>query len=95
MLIADDTHVLGHPEEVIAAIKTIRTFYSRIGLTLAATTASKNVLFGLGLQYTDCQHRLAVEAQLHSLPLTAGLEVGGTPVGHYNFVTESMNKCAD
>ena len=33
MLIADDTHVLGHPEEVIVAIKSIRTLYSRIGLT--------------------------------------------------------------
>jgi hypothetical protein len=58
MLIADDTHVLGHHEEVIAAIKTI-------GLTLAATTASKNVIFGLGLQYTEAQRRLAVETQLH------------------------------
>ena len=36
MLIADDTHVLGHPKEVIAVIKTTRTLYSRIGLTLAA-----------------------------------------------------------
>jgi hypothetical protein len=66
MLIADDTHVLGHPEEVIVAIKSIRTLYSRIGLT-----------------------------QLRYLPSTAGLEVGGTPVGHYDFVTESANKCVD
>ena len=95
MLIADDTHVLGHPEEVIAAIKTTRTLYSRIGLTLAATTASKNVLFGLGTQYTAAQRQLAAEACLHWLPSTAGLEVGGTPVGHHNFVTESVNKCVD
>ena len=43
LLIADDTHVLGTPEEVIAAIMTIRDLYAEIGLSLAATTASKNV----------------------------------------------------
>ena len=43
MLIADDTHVLGHPEEVIAAIKTTRTGYpplqvSKLAVLLLVTT---------------------------------------------------------
>jgi len=95
LLIADDTHVLGHPEEVIEAIVTIRGMYSRIGLSLATTTASKNVLFGLGEQYTDAQRAFADTAQLHWLPSTRGLEVGGTPVGAYNFMTECINERVD
>jgi len=47
-LIADDTHVVGPPADVIAAIITIRRLYSNIGLSLTATTDSKNVLYGLG-----------------------------------------------
>ncbi len=41
LLIADDTHVLGTPEEGIDAIMTIQDLYAEIGLSLAATTASK------------------------------------------------------
>ena len=95
LLIADDTHVLGRPEEVVDAIVTIRRLYSRIGLSLAATTASKNVLFSLGEQHTEAQRALADAAQLHWLPSTRGLEVGGTPVGTYSFMTEFVNKRVD
>ena len=48
LLIADDTHVVGKPEDVIAAILTIRARNAEIGLVLAATTHSKNVIYGLG-----------------------------------------------
>ena len=51
LLIADDTHVFGTPEEVIATIMTIRDLYAEIGLSLATTTASKNVIYGLGRHY--------------------------------------------
>ena len=51
LLIADDTHVLGTPEQVSDAIMTIRDLYAEIGLSLAATTAS-NVIYGLGQHYT-------------------------------------------
>jgi len=48
LLISDDTHVL-------AVIHTIRQQYADIGLSLAATTSSKNVLFGLGHKCTAAQ----------------------------------------
>ena len=80
LLIADDTHVVGKPEDVIAAILTIRALYAEIGLVLAATTASKNVIYGLGT-YTAAQHRLAFDADLHWIPSSLGLQVGGTPIG--------------
>ena len=41
LLIADDTHVVGPPEAVIAAILDIRERYAAIGLPLASTTSSK------------------------------------------------------
>ena len=86
-LIADDTHVLGQPEDVIAAIHTIRQQYADIGLSLAATTSSKNVLFGLGHNYSAAKYMLATEAGLHWLPADQRLEVGGTPVGSYSCMT--------
>jgi len=95
LLIADDTHVLGQPEDVIAAIHTIRQQYADIGLSLAATTSSKNVIFGLGRDYSAAQYMLATEAGLHWLPADHGLEIGGTPVGSYSFMTEFVNKTTD
>jgi hypothetical protein len=53
LLIADDTHVVGPPKAVIAAILDIRDRYAAIGLSLASTSSSKNVLYGLGKVYTD------------------------------------------
>ena len=47
LLIADDTHVVGPPEAVIAILD-IRERYAAVGLSLAPTTSSKNVLYGLG-----------------------------------------------
>ena len=38
LLITDDTHVVGPPEAVIAAILDIRERYAAIGLSLAPTT---------------------------------------------------------
>jgi len=46
--IADDNHVVGKPEHVVPAILTIRHLYSQIGLSLAATTQHKNVIYGTG-----------------------------------------------
>ena len=46
-LIADDTHVVSKPEDVVPAILTIRHLYSQIGLSLAATTEHKNVIYGV------------------------------------------------
>jgi len=72
LLIADDTHVVGKPEDVIAAILTIRELYAEIGLALAATTASKNVIYVLGTNYTAAQHRLAFDADLIVARLASG-----------------------
>jgi hypothetical protein len=36
----------------LEAMMTIRDLYAEIGLSLAATTASKNVIYGLGQHYT-------------------------------------------
>ena len=57
LLIADDSHVVGKPEDVIAAILTIRARYAEIGLVLAATTHSKNVIYGLGTNYSTEQQQ--------------------------------------
>jgi len=72
LLIADDTHVVGKPEDVIAAILTIRELYAEIGLALAAKTASKNVIYVLGTNYTAAQHRLAFDADLIVARLASG-----------------------
>ena len=95
LLIADDTHVLGTPEEVIAAIMTIRELYAEIGLSLAATTASKNVIYGLGRHYTPAQYHLAQESDLHWIPRTSGLQIGGTPVGSFEYMVDSVNRTVD
>ena len=62
---------------------------------MAATTSSKNVLFGLGHNYTAAQYRLAIDAALHWIPADQGLEIGGTPVGSYAFMTNFVNKTGD
>jgi len=95
LLIADDTHVVGKPEDVIAAILTIRDLYSAIGLALAATTPSKNVIYGLGSNYTAAQRLMAFEADLHWIPSSLGLIVGGTPIGSSAYMIEMVNKTVD
>ena len=80
LLFADNTHVVGPPEAVIAAILDIRERYAAIGLSLAPTTSSKNVLYGLGNEYTDQQLASATAAGLHWLPPTQGLEIGGSTI---------------
>ena len=92
LLIADDTHVLGTPED---AIITIRDLYAEIGLSLAATTASKNVIYGLGQYYTPAQYQLAQVSDLHWTPCNLGLQIGGTPVGSFDYMVESVNKTVD
>ena len=54
-LIADDNMVVGPPAEAIATVKTITLLLADVGLTLATTTDSKNVIYGLGTQYTDAR----------------------------------------
>ena len=95
LLIADDTHVVGTPEAVIAAILDIRERYAAIGLSLAPTTSSKNVLYGLGNEYTDQQRASATAAGLHWIPPTQGLEIGGSPVGSPQYMSSHLNKCVD
>ena len=95
LLIADDTHVLGKPEDVIAAILTIRDLYADIGLSLAATTASKNVIYGMGNNYTPVQYNLAHASDLHWIPCALGLQIGGTPVGSFAYMVDSVNKTVD
>ena len=58
LLIADYMHVLGTPEEIIDAIMTIRDLYAEIGLSPAATTASKNIIYGFGQHYTQLSTNL-------------------------------------
>ena len=64
-LIADDNMVVGPPAEAITTVKTITLLFADVGLTLAATTDSKNVIYGLGNQYTDAQRELALASDLH------------------------------
>ena len=54
-LIADDNMVVGPHAEAIATVKTITLLLADVGLTLATTTDSKNVIYGLGTQYTDAR----------------------------------------
>ena len=70
-------NMVGPPEAVIAAILDIRECYAAIGLSLAPTTctSSKNVLYGLGNEYTDQQRASATAAGLHWLQPTQGLEI--------------------
>ena len=65
LLIADYMHVLGTPEEIIDAIMTIRDLYAEIGLSPAATTASKNIIYGFGQHYTPAQYQLVQASDLH------------------------------
>ena len=51
-----------------------------VSLSLAATTASKNVIYGLGQHYT---------------PVDLGLQIGGTPEGSFDYMVESVNKTVD
>ena len=44
---------------------TIRDLYAEIGLSLAATTASKNAIYGLGQHYTPAQYHLAQASDLY------------------------------
>jgi len=52
-------------EAVIAAILDIRERYAAIGLSLAPTSSSKNVLYGLGNEYTDQQRAHAADQYTH------------------------------
>ena len=58
---------------MIAAVKTIMLLLADVGLTLATTTDSNNVIYGLGTQYTDAQRDLALISDL-------GFVLGGTPI---------------
>ena len=87
--------VVGPPEEAIAAVKTITLLLADVGLTLAATTDSKNVIYGLGNQYTDAQRELALASDLHWIPPTHGLLVGGTPIGSDAYMIEHINTTVD
>jgi hypothetical protein len=69
-LIADDNMVVGPPAEAIATVKTITVLLAEVGLTLAATIDSKNVIYGLGTQYTAAQRDLALASDLHWIPDT-------------------------
>lgn len=93
-LIADDIHVFGEPSEVIDAILTVRTLIAEIGLSLADTTADKNVIFGFG-DYSAAMHDKAESANLHWISATGGLKVGGAPIGSQEYMIEFVNKIAD
>jgi len=95
LLIADDTHIVGKPEDVIAAVLTIRARYAEIGLVLAATNHSKNVIYGLGTNYSTAQQRMAHDANLHWIPSSLGLLVGGTPIGSPTYMIEKINSTVD
>ncbi len=82
-------------KNVIDAIMTIRDLYAEIGLSLAAATASKNVICGLGQNYTPAQYQLAQASDLHWIPCNLGLQIGGTPVGSFDYMVESVNKTVD
>ena len=95
LLIADDTHVLSKPEDVVRAILTIRRLYADIGISLAETTLSKNVAYDLGRQYTPVQYQLAQDAGLYWVQPILGLQVGGTPVGSLAYMVEVINATVD
>ena len=65
---------------------TIRDLYAAIGLSLATATASKNVIYGL---YPG------QASDLHWIPCNLGLQIGGTPVGSFDYMVESVNKTVD
>ena len=94
-LIADDNMVVGPPAEAIATVKTITVLLAEVGLTLAATTDSKNVIYGLGTQYTAAQRDLALASDLHWIPSTHGLLGGGTPIGSDAYMIEHINSTVD
>ena len=52
----------------LLAILDVRARYEAIGLSLAPTTESKNIIFGLDDGYTDQQKVDAAAADLHWLP---------------------------
>jgi hypothetical protein len=87
--------VVGPPAEAIATVKTITLLLAEVGLTLAATTDSKNVIYGLGTQYTAAQRDLALASDLHWIPSTHGLLVGGTPIGSDAYMIEHINTTVD
>ena len=62
---------------------------------MAATTASKNVIYGLGTNYTPTQYQLAQASDLHWIPYNLGLHIGGTPVGSFAYMVDSVNKTVD
>ncbi len=74
---------------------TIRDLYAEIDLSLAATAASKNVIYGLGQHYTPAQYQFAQASDLHWIPCNLGLQIGGTPVGSFDYMVESVNKTVD
>ena len=88
-LIADDNMVVGPPAEAIATVKTITLLLADVGLTLATTTDSKNVI------YTDAQRDLALASNLHWIPSTHGLLDGGTPIGSDVYMIEHINTTVD
>jgi len=94
-LIADDTQVVGKPEDVVPAILTIRHLYSQIGLILAANTEHKNVIYGIGEAFTPEQRAAVATAGLHSLPTNLGLQVGGIPVGSRAYSATSIHSTVD
>jgi len=70
--------VVGPPAEAIATVKTI----TDVGLTLATTTDSKNVIYGLGTHYTDAQRDLAIFTGLSwALAPTASVALKSTSSG--------------
>jgi len=91
LLIADDTHIVGKLEDVI----TIRARYAEIGLVLAATNHRKNVIYGLGTNYSTAQQRMAHDANLHWIPSSLGLLVGGIPIGSPTYMIEKINSTVD
>jgi len=86
---------LGTREEVIDAIMTIRDLFPEIGHSLAATSASKNIIYGLGQHYIPAQYHLKQASDLNWIPCNLGLQIGGTPVGSFDYMVVSVNKTVD
>jgi hypothetical protein len=53
------------------------------------------VIYGLGQHYTPAQYQLAQAFDLHWIPCNLGLQIGGTPVGSFDYMVESVNKTVD